>query len=169
MRKACLFITMTIAFGVVGGCAQTPEPARFDPAADEASLKADLPRWFDSYNSGVVDDAVAQYADDATLMPPNAPAATGRAAIRAFLAADSAKTKAGGLTLKNTGVTGVGVSGDLAWMGGTYAVVDAKGTSVDVGKYLSIHRRISGGWVYIRDTWNSDNEPPPPAPAKTGK
>ena len=73
--------------------------------------------------------------------------------------------KAGSLTMKSTATTGVGVSGDLAWMSGTYAVTDAKGTTVDVGKYLSVHKRTNGAWLYIRDTWNSDNPPPPP-PAK---
>lgn len=160
-------LLVTIAIGALSACAPPPPPPptapKVDTAADEAKLKADLSRWFDDYKAGNADALAAQYADDGVLMPPNVPASTGRAAIAAFLAKDTANTKAAGLTLKNTAVTGVGVTGDLAWMSGTFAVVDAKGATVDVGKYLSVHRRTSGGWLYIRDTWNSDNPAPPPA------
>jgi hypothetical protein len=64
------------------------------------------------------------------------------------------------------------VSGDTAWISGTFAVADASGKTVDTGKFLSVHRRSAGGWPYVRDIWNSDNPPPPatpPAPGKPGK
>jgi len=164
MKKLLL---LTIAIGALSACAQTPPPPppapRVDVAADEAKLRADLSKWFDDYNAGNADAVAAQYADDGVLMPPNVPASTGRAAIAAFLAKDTANTKAAGLALKNTAVTAVGVTGDLAWMSGTFAVVDVKGAPIDTGKYLSVHRRSSGGWLYVRDIWNSDNPAPPPA------
>jgi len=163
MKKLLL---LTMAIGALSACAQTPPPPPPPPvvntAADEAKLKTDLTKWFDDYNAGNADAVAAQYADDGVLMPPNVPASTGRAAIAAFLTKDTATTKAAGLTLKNTAVNGVGVTGDLAWMSGTFAVVDAKGATVDTGKYLSVHRRSSGGWLYVRDIWNSDNPAPPP-------
>ncbi len=120
----------------------------------------------DDFNAGNADGLASQYAEDAVLSPPNAAAAIGRAAIREALAKESAGARAAGLTFKSTATTGVGVTGDLAWMSGKYAVVDAKGTSVDEGKYLSVHRRTNGAWLYIRDTWNSDNPPPPPPPTE---
>ncbi|HYN07736.1 MAG TPA: DUF4440 domain-containing protein [Vicinamibacterales bacterium] len=154
---------LVIGIGALGACAPAPAPAPApqDTAADEAKIRADLPLWFEHYNNGNADGVASQYAEDGILMPPNAPASTGRAAIRAFIAADSAKTKAAGLMLKNTAITAVGVSGDIGWMSGTFAVVDAKGTTVDTGKYLSVHRRANGTWLYVRDIWNTDTEPPP--------
>ena len=159
---------LVIAIGALGACARVtaPAPAPQDTAADEAKIRADLPLWFEHYNNGNADGVAAQYAEDAVLMPPNAPGQTGRAAIRTFIAADSAKTKAAGLMLKNTAITAVGVSGDVGWMSGTFAVVDAKGTTLDTGKYLSVHRRANGAWLYVRDIWNMDTEPPPPPPVK---
>jgi ketosteroid isomerase-like protein len=157
---------VVLTIGALGACAQAPAPAPAaqDTAAVEAKMRADLTAWFEHYNTGNADGIAAQYADEAILMPPNKPASVGRAAIRAFIAADTADTKAAGLTLKNNGVSGWGVSGDLAWMSGTFSVVDTKGTVVDTGKYLSVHRKTNGEWLYIRDTWNSDNPPPPPPP-----
>jgi uncharacterized protein (TIGR02246 family) len=164
-------VLVTIAAAAIA-CAQTPAPAPapvqtpVDTSADEAKLKADIQKWMDDMNSGNADGVAAQYADDALLMPPNAPTATGRAAIRDAVAKESAGMKQAGLTLKSTATTGVGVTGDLAWMSGTYAVTDAKGATIDTGKYLSVHRKINGAWLYIRDTWNSDNPPPPPPPTR---
>ena len=164
MLKKLLLVTMA---AVAIACAQAPAPAPaptpVDTSADEAILKADIQKWMDDINAGNADAVAAQYADDALLMPPNAPTATGRAAIREAIARESAGMKQGGLTLKSTATTGVGVTGDLAWMSGTYAVTDAKGATIDTGKYLSVHRKINGAWLYTRDIWNSDNPPPPAA------
>jgi ketosteroid isomerase-like protein len=105
------------------------------------------------------------YVEDALLMPPGAPAVKGRPGIKTFLGDDSAKTKAAGLSLRNGTITGTGVNGDTGWISGTYSVVDGSGATVDSGSYLSVHRRTNGVWLYIRDIWNSDRPPAPPAPA----
>ena len=159
-------LSLVLAIGALGAFTQARAAAPFaaqNTAAEEAKMRADLTRWFDDYNKGNVDAVAAQYADDGILMPPGAPPATGRAAIKAFLTKDTATTKAAGLMLKNDRINAIGISGDIAWMSGTFIVVDAKGTTVDTGKYLSVHRKTNGAWLYIRDIWNSNN---PPAPAK---
>src|SRR5262245_63720670 len=108
IRRLCL----VLAVGALGACAPAPAappvPAKQDTAADEAKMRSDLNAWFDAYNAGNADAVAAQYAEDGILMPPAAPAATGRAAIREFIAKDSAITRAAGLALKNGSVTGIG-------------------------------------------------------------
>jgi hypothetical protein len=69
------------------GC--SPAPAPVDTSADEAALKAATDTWIDSYNAGDVEKIVALYTDDGVLMPPHAPVATGKAAIRMFLTTDT--------------------------------------------------------------------------------
>jgi len=163
MLKRLLLVTMALA--VIGACTTTAPPLptdRPDAAADEAKLKFDLQRWMDDFNAGKVDSLARQYADDAVLMPPNAPAAIGREGIRTALATEA--ERAVGRTFTNSATTGVGVSGDLAWMSGHYAVVDAKGTTVELGQYLSVHKHINGAWLYIRHMWTVDKLPPPPPP-----
>jgi ketosteroid isomerase-like protein len=122
----------------------------------------------DDFNAGNLDAVVAQYASDAVVMPPNVPAATGTAAIRTALANEHTNLKAAGLTIKVSGTPAAGVSGDLAWMQGAYIATDATGATLDAGKFLSVHRKSGTAWPMIRDTWNSDN-PPPPAPPAKGK
>ena len=168
MLKKLLIVTFAAA--AIGACARAaapvPAPTPVDTSADEATLKADLTKWMTDMNAGNADAVAAQYADTAVLMPPNAPSATGRAAIAKALATEAANAKAAGLTLAVSGTPTVTVHGDAAWMHGTYSVTDAKGTSVDVGKFLSVHRKTNGAWLYAYDIWNSDNPPPPPAPTK---
>ena len=153
-------------------CAPAPAPApapTVDAAADKAKLEADALVWFDHYANADGEAMANLYAEDALLMPPGVAAMTGRAAIKTYLGADSAGAKAAGISLKNKAVTGSGVSGDYGWISGTYTVADKSGAIIDSGSYLSVHKRTNGSWPYIRDIWNSDRPPAPPAPAPQKK
>ena len=108
------------------------------------------------------------YAEDGVLMPPHAAVATGHAAIRAFLTADTAAAKSAGVKLV-PGTTTAGVAGDTGWESGSYTATDASGTTVDSGSYLSVSRKTNGKWLFIRDTYNSDRPLPAPAPAAAKK
>jgi uncharacterized protein (TIGR02246 family) len=156
LKKALLLATSLVA---LAACA----PKAPDTAADEAALKADPVAWMEAYNAGNADGVANLYAEDAVLMAPGAPAVVGRAAIRDFIAPDMQQSKAAGLTFRNDENTGVGVLGDVGWLSGNFSVTDAAGATVDKGKYLSVYRRIKGDWQLIRDTWNSDMAPAPPA------
>jgi ketosteroid isomerase-like protein len=171
-----MFSKSLIAFAIVGviaasaGCAPAPAAAP-DTTADLARLQADALSWFEHYARADADGLANLYAEDALLMPPGAPAVTGRPAIKTFLGEEAAKSKAAGISLKHASVTGADVTGDSGWISGTYTVVDAAGATIDSGSYLSVHRRANGAWPYTRDIWNSDRPPAPaaPAPKATGK
>ena len=141
----------------VAGCTSAPPAQNIE--ADKAKLQADALSWFDFYAKADGEGMANLYADDALLMPPGAPAVTGRAGIKTFLGDDAAKTKGAGLAIKNGSVTGVEVSGDIGWISGNYTVVDGSGAAVDSGSYLSVHKRTNGVWLYTRDIWNSDRPP----------
>jgi uncharacterized protein (TIGR02246 family) len=146
-----------IAAGLLtlAGCQKAAE----DTSAAEAEIRKSAPAWADAYNAQDADKLAAMYWEDAVLQPPGAPAATGTAAIREFLAADTATTKAAGLTMNIPEAGAVDVSGDLAYEAGSYTVTDASGATVDAGKYIGVFEKRDGKWLYIRDTWNSDNAP----------
>jgi ketosteroid isomerase-like protein len=153
-----------LAAGLIALAACAPKAP--DTAADEAALKAEPGAWMDAYNAGNADAVANLYTEDAVLMPPGTAAITGPAAIKDFIASDIPTSKAAGLSFKNGEATGVGVSGDMGWLSGTFSVTNASGATVDSGKYLSVFRRVNGGWKLIRDIWNSD-APPAAAPAAT--
>jgi uncharacterized protein (TIGR02246 family) len=156
-------VLLLATLGALTACAQ-PAPEAADTTADEARLTGDAGVWFNHYNAGHADSVANLYAEDGVLLPPGSPAHTGRAAIQEFITGDIAQSKTAGVTLNNGEVTGVGVSGDLAWLSGTFTAADSTGATVDTGKYLSVYRRSGDAWLLVRDTWNSD-APAPAAPA----
>jgi ketosteroid isomerase-like protein len=164
MRLPIRTLLLALSLVITAGCAQPASTGQgsTSTATDEAAIRAGTVLWTDAYNAGEVEKVVALYAEDAVVMPPNAPALNGRAAIRDFLTQDIAGAKAAGLTAKD-GVGDVGISGDLAWHAGTSSVVDATGKTVETGKFIEVWRRTNGKWLIVRDIWNDDA---PPAPAK---
>ena len=135
-----------------------------DDKSPEDTFRAGTAEWVAAYNAGDVDRIVALYAEDAIVMPPDAPPASGHAAIRAFMTKDIASTKAAGVTLSDVN-SSAGASGDVGWHAGTFAVLDADGKTVGTGKYSEIWQKVKGKWVIIRDIWNNDAPAPAPAPA----
>ncbi len=155
-----------VAVGLVAlaGCQKA---AVVDTAAIETEIKNGVRTWLASYNAGDADAIAARYADDAVVMSPGAPAATGREAIRAMIAEQSAAAKAAGMTLAalDGDTVGISASGDMAWHSGAYTVNDASGAVVDSGNYMEVQQNVDGKWLIVRDIWNSDR-PPAAAPAE---
>jgi len=144
----------------------TAAVATVDKSADEANLKAAGAKWFELYNKGDADGVANLYSDDAIILAAGNPAVVGRDAIRAFLVKDIAGAKAAGINDEGGELNGSGISGDMAWLSGSYSLSDASGKKVMNGKYTTVYRRDGSEWKIIRDTWNSDTESPPAAPPK---
>ena len=131
---------------------------------DEAAIRAQSTSWEKAYNGGDAKAVAALYAEDALLLPPGASGVRSRAAILEYFTKDIAGSKAAGAVFGLNPKTDVGVSGNMGWESGTY-MVTVKGAVVETGKFLSVSRKKDGTWLYIRDTWNADAPPTPPAPA----
>ena len=145
--------------GSLGDFAHAASPT----SADEAAIRAQTASWEKAYNGGDAKAVAAQYAEDALLLPPGAPAVNSRAAILEYFTKDIAGAKAAGAVLVLNPKTDVGVSGNTGWESGTYKVT-VKGAVVETGKFLSVSRKKDGKWLYIRDIWNPDAPPAPSAP-----
>jgi uncharacterized protein (TIGR02246 family) len=164
MTRLISVFVLAASLMAMGACAPAA-PTAVDTAADEAALLATSTTWADAYNAGDVSTMVPLYAEDGVLMPPHAAVASGRAAIEAFLTADTAAAKAAGVKIVLGAAPKAGVSGDMGFESGSYTITDAAGAAVDSGSYLSVSRKIDGKWLYIRDTYNSDRPLPAPATA----
>jgi uncharacterized protein (TIGR02246 family) len=108
------------------------------------------------------------YAADGVEMPPNAPAAKGRAAIEAFHKAFGQQFMMHGMTITPTDTK---VHGDYAYDIGTYkqGLMPMKGGAVvdDHGKYVVLLKKdASGNWLVSHAIYNSDVPLPAPAAAK---
>jgi ketosteroid isomerase-like protein len=138
---------------------QTPPDTR---AAAETAVRAADGQWAKTAQSHDVDGAVSYYADDAVLLPPNAPIAADKQAIRESWAA-----MLGPAISISWQITKMDIaqSGDLAYLVGTYSLTakDPHGNpATDRGKLIEIWKKQSDGkWKCVADTYNSDL----PAPA----
>lgn len=149
----------------VSGACQT-QTAQDTRAADESALRTLDSEWSKAAGAKDVDKTVSYYADDAIVMPPNSPQATGKEPIRAIWKGMlGAPGFSGGW--KSTKVD-VARSGDLAYVSGSYELTenDASGKPVsDKGKYLEVWKKqANGSWKCVADIFNSDL--PPAAPAE---
>jgi ketosteroid isomerase-like protein len=142
--KRNLWILGTAVALVAAACAP--------PAAQKSdAIAAQDTAWQAAFDSGDASQVAAIYTDDGRLMPPNAPAVTGRDGISA---AFGPMMKAGWKVELAT--TETMAAGELGYSVGTYQVKNGDGTVVDSGKYLETFRNVGGQWKIANDIWNSD-------------
>src|SRR4051812_7554276 len=108
------------------------------------------------------------FTADGVEMPPNAPAAKGRAAIEAYHKGVAQQFMMHGITITATDTQ---VHGDTAVDIGSYkqTLMSQKGGGMmdDKGKYVVLLKKdASGGWLITHAIYNSDLPPPGSAPAK---
>ena len=137
-------------------------------SAIEKALRDLDAQWSAAVGANDLDKTVSFYSDDAIVMPPNAPGATTKEAIRNVWKEVVASPGAA-LSWKATKVE-VAKSGDLACVSGTYeqTTIDASGKPVnDRGKYVEVwEKQADGKWKCGADIWNSDLPATAPAPAE---
>lgn len=148
---ACVFAVM------MAGCAATPQKPVVDVAAIKASILDMNQRYMAAVAAKDVDALLTQYAADARLLPSNGPRADGPEAIRKAWT-DFLNTP--GLSLASTsGDITVSEAGDMAVDVGTYQmnIAGPGGQPIqDVGKYVTIFKKVGTEWKISVETFNSD-------------
>ena len=148
-----------IAFLALAGCAQSPAPEPFPQDA--------LDQWIARYTANDAEGVAALYAEDAQLLPPDAPIVNGRAAIREFIARTNPP---GGPKLEFATVEAL-VFGAWAHRQGSFRVIGPDGSTAGTGKVMELWKKTGGKWQIYRDMWSWDtpssspdqaprNEPP---------
>jgi len=122
--------------------------------ADKGALEAGAAAWMEAFSAKDIEAMTAFYAEDAVLLPPNAPAIFGRDAISATMQ----EMFAAGLGIELEDLE-IKVAGNLGYKAGRYRTTAADGSLVDRGKYIEIWSKIDGTWVLHRDIWNSSVQP----------
>jgi uncharacterized protein (TIGR02246 family) len=162
-RLSMLVSLMLLAFTTA--CTQAPPPDTHD--ADVQSLKDTEAAWVKVVAAKDFEKSMSYYADDASLLWPNAPTINGKDAIRAALKPffDDPNSS---LAFQPSRVE-VAKSGDLGYAQGTYTITTTdpktKKPVTDKGKYLVAYKKQADGtWKAMADMDNSDM--PLPAPGK---
>src|SRR6187402_279359 len=161
MKVAALVGAMMLA--AAGASAQTKASG-----ADEAAIAKSRTAFQTA--AGTQDGAAIAklFTADGVEMPPNAPAAKGRAAIEAYHKAFGAQWMMHGMTITSTETK---VAGDTAYDAGTYKqqIMSNKSGAVidDVGKYIVLLKKDAGGnWLITHAIYNSNLPLPAPPAAK---
>ncbi len=148
-------LMLTLASFCCAGCQKEPTDTR---ALDERAIREADGATLKAAQANDVNGAVANYADDASWLPPNSPLVHGKAAIRAEWAK----------LIGNPGFTidwqinklEVARAGDLAYTIYTYKMAfdGANGKLItDQGKDMAVWKKQSDGtWKMVADTFNSD-------------
>jgi uncharacterized protein (TIGR02246 family) len=148
-------MTRRIALGLVALALAYPLPVFAQAAPD---LRAEIAKqdqaWQKAYNAGDAAALTALYAPDAKVMAAGAERASGSAAIKAFFTKDVASGAKNTLTQKD--VVGFG---DYALETGGYVATTADGKHLDHGPFMTLYKKVGGGWKIYRDTWNSSMAP----------
>ncbi len=163
-------MTSLVAVAALLAACQKPETAEQASArmqAESDSAKAAIEQHAANYARWMmgnqVDSMVSEYADNATMMPPNMAPATGRDAIRQALTGMMAQGVPSSVHLA---VQSVSANGPLAVERGRYHMTMGSPAVADSGKYLVHWHRINSEWKMVDDIWNSDVAAPPPAPTR---
>jgi uncharacterized protein (TIGR02246 family) len=145
-------MTRRFALGLVALALALPLPAFAQAGAGD--LRAQINKmdqaWQTAYNAGDAAALTALYTKDAKLMAPGGEPASGSAAIQAFFTKDIAQGA------KNTLTQGDVVGfGDFALETGGWVANSADGKHLDHGPFMTLYKKVGGGWKIYRDTWNS--------------
>ena len=148
MRPAFLFVLAAVA----AACRPAPPPLS---DADKAAMRAGGDSFVVYFRTNGDSAIAALFTEQAVLMPPNAGAVEGRAAIRAFFEGFPALPDFTGTPIDIDG------RGDLAYVRGTYSLsmpaASGRPAMSDHGKFLEIRRRQPDGkWLVSVDIFNSD-------------
>ena len=136
--------------GLVAMALALPHPALAQGADVRAEAEKMDQAWQKAYNAGDAAALTALYTKDAKVMAPGAEAASGPKAIQALFEADVAQKVKNTLTLED--VVGFG---DYALETGKFVATSADGKHLDHGSYMTLLKKVDGGWKIHRDTWNS--------------
>jgi len=141
--------------------AATAAPPVVDVTAVRRAIEDANAKFIDALTRGDSAGYVANYADDAVVMSPGAPAHRGRGEIGAAAVKQMQSAK---VSSEKATTVSVDVAGDYAIETGTFEVtVTPKGgkPTHGTGKYLTVWKKQpDGSWKIYRDINNSDGPVP---------
>jgi len=151
-RISTIFVALVFGL-VVGSIASAQKQAASGAKALEAADRA----WERVFEARDIKGTLDACADNASVLAPNTPIATGKQAIEqvfgAFFALPDFKASWHATQVE------VARSGELGYSTGVYdlSFKDPSGKTIsDHGKYVTVWKKQANGWKVIYDTFNSD-------------
>ena len=157
------WMALAVAPLVVAACqkVETPEQTNTrmqnEAAAERPAIEAGTAAHFRYVNEGKADSFALTYTENGVMMPPNAPIATGREAIRAAMGA-MAMPPGSRLTYE---IQSLSVNGPIAVERGStvFTMPNPRRGQPDLttnGKYLVHLHKVGGQWLVAEGIWSDD-------------
>ena len=151
----------------MAACSTAPPPPPDTRAADEKAIREIEAAWDADWKAKNLDQLLAHYDDDGTLIVAQAPTMKGKEALRAGL-----KTLLSDPNLSLTiapSVVEVARSSDLAYAFGTYSITatDEKMRKpvIEKGRYVTVYRKTpDGAWRAVQNITSPEGSPVPATP-----
>jgi ketosteroid isomerase-like protein len=161
MGHSSIFLLAAVIV-TLSGCAPTPSLPPDLRAEDTRKIRDGETAWNRDYTRKDVERLTSRYSEDATLMAPNVPAASGTQAIRAALK-QAMEDGNFSMSFESSHVE-VSLSGDLAFAQGNYHATrtDVAGSKPvnDTGMYVMVYRKQPDGvWKAVADIRTSSLPP----------
>jgi len=115
-----------------------------------AAIEAGNRAFIAAFRNGDSAAIARLYTEEAQVIPPGAPVATGRPALAAFWRS-SIESGIKGIALETNAVES---AGDLAYETGNVRLT-AKDGAVTEARYVVVWKRVGEQWLLHRDIWNS--------------
>lgn len=135
----------------ISACSTKKEEAA--ATIDMDKLKTEIQAMEDAYAAGEkaksVDAVAAYYSDDATSYNRNAPPSVGMAAIKEKIAKNLAEDSTGAYYVYK--VVDLFAEGNTATEIGSWKKMNADGTEMDNGYYMSYFQKRDGKYLCVRD------------------
>lgn len=173
MNRILTVCAATMLAAGLMACNQTPAPAANATAsnhdADVQAIKDNEKQWVQDFAAKDVSKLAGHYTDDAVLMTPGEPAASGKAEIQKRID-ELVKDPALSLQFQASAVD-VASSGDLGYSRGTYTMTmtdpKTKKAITDHGSYVTDYRKqADGSWKSVADIVVSEVPMIPAPPMK---
>ena len=158
MNRILTFCIATLLAAGLTACNQNRAPATNATAsnhdADVQAIRDNEKQWVQDFAAKDVSKLAGHYTDDAVLMTPGEPAASGKAEIQKRIE-DLVKDPALSIQFQSSTVD-VASSGDLAYSRGTYTMTmtdpKTKKPITDHGSYVTDYRKqADGSWKSVAD------------------
>lgn len=158
MIRFGLCATAVFAIVAATGCGSQQ---RVNLAAEEAAIRTTDANWLAAATAHDLERILPFWADDATILPPGAPAITGKAAIRQYISSAFA-TPGFSITWKTEKIE-LSSSGDLAYSSGidriSLTTPDGKSVTEENRGVAIWKKQPDGSWKCILDVMSP--APPP--------
>lgn len=159
--SAILFPGLIILAGALSFSACQQGGASVDLAQVRTEIQTAEDAWAAAMNARDIEALVAMYTDDAVSMPDNAPALTGKDAIRRQMEKEFGGSPEG-LTFAFE-VLDVYGDGNTVTEIGKSTHSDASGNKVGGGKYMCVWQKRGDKYLCAREIYNGDAPTPPAA------